>query len=225
MLGQSLRQNTFGLALFAVITAGLIAITQLETQTRIEENVRLAKSKALNELIPHDQHDNDLLSDRFWVDDPRLVANQGPQEAYYVRRNGEITAVILPAIAPDGYTGTIRSIVGVLADGKLAGVRVLAHQETPGLGDKIEIKKSDWIRQFEGKSLLSPFAEQWAVKKDGGAFDQLTGATITPRAVVKSVHRALVLFQEQGTVWLAPPAEDTNKPGVAEKNQETPHES
>lgn len=203
MLGQSIGQNTMGLGIFAVITAGLIAVTQLQTEERIEGNIKLAKSKALHEIITPDMHDNELIEDTVTVDDTGLVADEGAQEAYIARNEGEAIAVILPAVAPDGYTGKIKSIVGIMADGTIAGVRVLTHQETPGLGDKIEVKKSDWIQQFAGKSSQSPEAELWAVRKDGGEFDQLTGATITPRAVVKSVHRALTYFDENRERLLA----------------------
>jgi len=196
MLGQSIRQNMIGLGIFAVVTAGLISVTQVQTETRIANNIKEAKSSALNEIIPPEQHDNELLEDTVTINDPRLIADEEAQEGYLVRRDGEVIAVILPTIAPDGYTGKIRSIVGIFADGNIAGVRVLTHRETPGLGDKIEAKKSDWIHQFVGKSLASPAPHRWAVNKDGGAFDQLTGATITPRAVVNSVHRALVYFEE-----------------------------
>lgn len=210
MLGQSIRQNMIGLGIFAVVTAGLIAVTQLETRERIVDNIKEAKSRALNEIITPDMHDNELLEDTVPVTDPNLVIDEGAQEAYIARRNGQVVAVILPTIAPDGYTGKIRSIVGVLKDGTVAGVRVLTHQETPGLGDKIELKKSAWIRQFAGKSLQAPAPHYWAVKKDGGEFDQLTGATITPRAVVKSVHRALIYFDENRETLLTPPQQDSN---------------
>ncbi len=202
MLGQSIRQNTLGLAVFAVVTAGLIAFTQLETKARITENVRFAKSQALHEIITTDMHDNELLDDVISIQDSRLVLDEGPQDAYIARQQDKAVAVILPTIAPDGYTGKIKSIVGVAADGTIIGVRVLAHQETPGLGDKIERKKSNWIEQFKGASLALPAGGKWAVKKDGGQFDQMTGATITPRAVVKSIHHALVYFNENREMLL-----------------------
>lgn len=208
MLGQSIRQNTIGLSIFAVITAGLIAVTQIQTEERIDENIRAARYRALHQIIPPEQHDNELLEDSISLSDMLLTANQGAQEGYVARKEGKTVAVILPAVAPDGYTGTIKSIVGILADGSIAGVRVLSHQETPGLGDKIEIKKSDWIRQFEGKTINNPDSSGWAVKKDGGEYDQLTGATITPRAVVKSVYKALQYFESNRERLLEPA--DTN---------------
>jgi len=110
---------------------------------------------------------------------------------YRARKGGREIAVVFTVVAPDGYSGAIRMLVGIRADGRLAGVRVVAHRETPGLGDKVEAHKSDWIRDFDNRSLRDPKADGWAVKKDGGVFDQFTGATITPRAVVAAVHSAL----------------------------------
>ena len=102
-----------------------------------------------------------------------------------------MVAAIIPATARDGYSGDIDFIVGVNRDGTIAGVRVLAHKETPGLGDKVSLKKSDWLLDFDGRSLQDPAAAGWAVKKDGGVFDAFTGATITPRSVVNATRRVL----------------------------------
>ena len=115
-----------------------------------------------------------------------------------MRKNGQVTGFILPAVAPDGYSGDIRLIIGIRADGTLAGVRVTAHNETPGLGDKVELRKHPWILSFEGRSLRNPPRDQWQVKKDGGVFDQFTGATITPRAVVRKVRDTLQFYREHG---------------------------
>ncbi|EGG99190.1 Electron transport complex protein RnfG [gamma proteobacterium IMCC2047] len=196
MLGQSIKQNAIGLSLFAIVTAGIIAVTQTLTAERIQDNIDAAKSKALFEILPEDTHDNVLLNDTVIITDPALIADEGEVEAFVARKDGEPLAVILPTIAPDGYTGKIHSIVGIFSDGRIAGVRVLQHRETPGLGDKVELKKSSWILNFNGKSLDNPSSQGWQVKKDGGEFDQFTGATITPRAVVKSVHAALEYFNE-----------------------------
>ena len=195
---SSIRRNAVGLAIFATVTAGAIATAQLLTAERIKQNIRMAESSALNQLVPTSSYDNDLLNDTLTVDSRfnQQLLGPLPENAliYRARNDGEVSAVILPAVAPDGYTTSIDLIVGVNRDGTLAGVRVVAHRETPGLGDKIEARKSDWITSFTGKSLQNPVAEQWAVRKDGGEFDQFTGATITPRAVVRAVKRALLFF-------------------------------
>lgn len=204
MLGQSIKQNAIGLSLFAIVTAGVIAVTQVLTEDKIARNIDAAKSKALLEILPPETHDNNMLDDTIIITDPSLVADEGEAEAFVARQGEKAIAVILPTIAPNGYTGKIHSIVGINRDGTIAGVRVLQHKETPGLGDKVELKKSAWILDFNDKSLQSPDVESWNVKKDGGVFDQFTGATITPRAVVKSVQAALSYFNEHRGTLLAP---------------------
>lgn len=197
-LFASIRRNAIGLAIFAVVTAGAIAVTQVMTADRIAYNIKAAEARALNQILPASSYDNDLLNDTMDIDSRFNQQLLGPLAdnalIYRARNNGSVSAVILPAIAPDGYTTNIDLIVGINRDGSLAGVRVVAHRETPGLGDKIDTRKSDWILSFANKSLNNPMSEQWAVKKDGGDFDQFTGATITPRAVVRAVKRALMFF-------------------------------
>ena len=186
------------LAAFALVTALLLASTHLSTREKIAESERRAAEKALLEIIPKDRHSNDMLLDtlaiprQFWS---QLGLSQGG-DVNVARQDDKIEALIIPAVAADGYSGDIRLIVGVNMDGTLAGVRVLTHTETPGLGDKIDLKKSNWILSFNGKSLTMPLPAQWQVKKDGGDFDQFTGATITPRAVVAQVKRILEYFAE-----------------------------
>jgi len=125
-----------------------------------------------------------------------LLGNDGKTLAYRARLNGEPSAVVIEAIAPDGYSGKIALILAVKANGELAGVRVVAHKETPGLGDYIELPKNPWIKNFDGKSREMYKDADWKVKKDGGQFDHMAGATITPRAVVKAVNKALQYFAE-----------------------------
>ncbi len=198
MLKQSIGFNSFVLAAFALVTALLLASTHLGTREQIAESERRAAEKALLEIIPKDRHSNDMLLDtlaiprQFWS---QLGLTKGG-DVNIARQDGKIEALIIPAVAADGYSGDIRLIAGVNMDGTLAGVRVLSHTETPGLGDKIDLKKSQWILSFNHKSLYQPVAAQWQVKKDGGDFDQFTGATITPRAVVAQVKRILEYFAE-----------------------------
>lgn len=190
MLGQSISRNSLLLGVFAVITTLLITGTYLLTRDRIAEAQRRAEEKALLEIVPDERHDNNMLDDTLAVPAGALGLKQ-ERSAYIARQGREATAVILPVTAPDGYSGAIDLIVGVNRDGTVAGVRVLNHRETPGLGDKVDLNKSDWVLGFDGRSLGDPAAGQWAVKKDGGAFDQFTGATITPRAVVAATRGAL----------------------------------
>lgn len=191
-VGQSIRRNAIGLGLFAIITGGTIAVTQELTEGRIAQQVARAEAEALFEIIPEQQHDNQMLKDTVTLPD-----NEGqPVTAWVARRNDRPIGLIMPVTAPDGYSGDIRLLVGINLKGRVLGVRVTSHRETPGLGDKIETTKSDWIYTFEGRSLDNPEPGQWAVKKDGGVFDQFTGATITPRAVVSTVRDTLLYFRE-----------------------------
>lgn len=192
-LSRSMLKNSLVLGLFAIFTVGGVTLLQQFTAERIQASERAAQLRALNEILPRDSYDNQLLDSSVLVQDPLLGTRQ-PMPAYVAMKNGQPSAVILQAIAPDGYSGAIQLLVGVQADGRVAGVRVVAHRETPGLGDKIELAKSPWIRSFENRSLSDPEASGWAVKKDRGEFDQFAGATITPRAVVGAVHRALQYF-------------------------------
>jgi electron transport complex protein RnfG len=214
----SIRRNAVGLALFALVTAGAIAVAQVTTAERIEHNIRMAQARALNELVPAGTYDNDILEDTLGV--VGSTFNQqllGPlaekDKIYLARSEGKVNTVILPVVAPDGYTTVIKLLVGIHADGTLAGVRVTEHRETPGLGDKIDLKKSDWVLSFAGKSLTNPGEDGWAVKKDGGQFDQFTGATITPRAVVKAVKLAQKFFAQHKDQLLNPPAAGTPAAG------------
>lgn len=194
-LAQSIRRSAIGLGLFAIITGGTIALTQQLTEERIAEQVARAEASALYEIIPESEHDNNLLEDTVTLPPGPRLAIDGPVTAWVARQDGKPVGLILPAIAPDGYSGNIHLLVGVNLDGVILGVRVTSHRETPGLGDKIELKKSNWVLSFEGRSLDNPEPRNWNVKKNGGAFDQFTGATITPRAVVKAVQDTLVYFR------------------------------
>jgi len=195
MMQSSIRRNSILLGLFALLTTNIIAGTYLGTQDRIAEERRKAEEKALLEIVPANRHDNSLLDDTLAVGPEAAgLSLRGDKSIHIARRDGAVVAVILPATAPDGYSGDIDLIVGINRDGSVAGVRALAHRETPGLGDKVDLKKSDWILDFDGKSLDDPGPERWAVKKDKGVFDQFTGATITPRAVTAAVKRSLEYF-------------------------------
>ena len=186
-------KNSLVLGLFAVVTVGTVTLLQQLTAERIQASERSAQLRALNEILPRGSYDNQLLHNSVDVHDP-LLGTKRPLPAYIAIKDGKPSAVILQAIAPDGYSGAIHLLIGILADGQAAGVRVVGHRETPGLGDKIELAKNPWIRSFESRSLGNPDESGWAVKKDGGDFDQFAGATITPRAVVGAVHRALQYF-------------------------------
>jgi len=200
MLSQSIRFNSMVLGLFALVTALLLASTYLGTRDTIAAAERAAAQKTLLEIFPDDQHDNNLLDDTLPIPGSYLktLGLGKPADIHVVRKGGEVTGFILPAVAPEGYSGDIRLIVGIRVDGSLAGVRVTGHNETPGLGDKVELRKHPWILSFNDRGLGNPPREQWEVQKDGGVFDQFTGATITPRAVVRKVRDTLQFYREHG---------------------------
>lgn len=184
------------LTLFAMIGTGLVAVSYTGTRERVEANERAVLLQRLDALLPDGSFDNDIVNDTLAVRAPDLLGTKQAVTVYRARRQGQPTAAILTAVAPDGYSGEIKLLVGIRYDGTLTGVRVIEHHETPGLGDAIEEGRSDWVTRFTGHSLSNPTASGWNVKRDGGIFDQFTGATITPRAVVKAVHQCLLYFAQ-----------------------------
>lgn len=191
------------LAAFAAAGTLLVTSTEQGTRARIADNERAFLLQTLDVLVDPARYDNDLLADTRTVVAPAALGTADPVTVYRARAGGEPVALVLTAVAPDGYSGAIRLLVAVNRDGTLSGVRVLTHRETPGLGDGIEANRSDWILAFTGRSLGDPPAAGWAVRRDGGAFDQLTGATITPRAVVAAVHRVLQYYEAEQAMLFA----------------------
>jgi len=191
---------------FSIVGTIILATTYFSTREPIAESERQAKLKLFEQVLPASMHDNELLKDAVKVAAGGELGNRDETMAYRARLNGVPSAIVLEALAPDGYSGDIKLLVAVRTDGELAGVRVLTHKETPGLGDYIDIGHSDWIKKnFDGQSLAKTSDDGWRVKKDGGRFDYMTGATITPRAVVKAVHKALKYFAEHRDELLSAP--------------------
>ena len=204
MLLRAMTRAAAVLAVFAAAGVLLIALTHAATRERIAEVERQALLHSLHAVVSPEAHDNDPVADMIEVREARLLGTEAPVPAYRARRAGAPVAVILTPVAPDGYAGSIKLMVAVNHDGTLAGVRVLAHRESPGLGDLVEERRSSWVTRFTGRSLADPAPDRWKVKKDGGAFDQFTGATITPRAVVKAVKNALEYFGSHRDELFAP---------------------
>ena len=194
-LASSALRNGVLLALVAAGGVALLAGVNLLTRERIAVQEARVVREQLAQVLPADSYDNDPRVDRISITDPMALGQAGPVPVFRARRGGEPVAVVMEVTAPDGYNGDIRLLVGIWYDGTVSGVRVIRHRETPGLGDPIEARRSDWIDRFRGRSLSDPAAAGWAVRKDGGEFDQFTGATVTPRAVVGAVHRALEYFE------------------------------
>ena len=178
-----------------MVGTSLVALTEFSTRDAIAANERAMLLRNLHALLPPERLDNDIASDTLTVEASPLLGTEKPSVVYRARLGGEPVAAVFNSIAPDGYSGRIHLLVGVYVDGSVAGVRVVKHAETPGLGDGIEVRKSPWILGFDGKSLDDPTEAKWKVRRDGGAFDQLTGATITPRAVVRAVRNTLLYYR------------------------------
>ncbi|HDN2510004.1 TPA: electron transport complex subunit RsxG [Providencia rettgeri] len=194
MLNTMRRHGTI-LAIFAAGTTALSAAVYTLTKDIIAEQAAIVQKKLLDQVIPSDLYDNDLTKECYLVTNEAILGNKQPRRLYIARKNGEPVAAALETTALDGYSGAIHLLVGADFNGTVLGVRVTEHHETPGLGDKIETRISDWITHLSGKKIESPNDPKWAVKKDGGEFDQFTGATITPRAVVNATKRTAVFMQ------------------------------
>ena len=196
------------LAGFAAAGSGLVALVQDATEARIEENRMAVNRNRIAQLLGDLEHVNEPVHDTTSLSHELLRGEDLP--AWFARdADDAVTGVVLSAIAPDGYSGDIHLLIGIDRTGELLGVRVSAHRETPGLGDAIEAERSDWIHAFAGRSLEDPPPGAWTVRKDGGEFDQFTGATITPRAVVHAVRRTLEYFEAHRDELLATTPEET----------------
>lgn len=186
-----------GLAFAAALFLGLGDLaTSGSIARRLDEDLQAS----LQQVLPPELYDNQPLHDSVKIPSVGEETGYADTDVYLARKNGQLTGAAFRMIAPDGYSGNIILILGVDSDGKVLGVRIIAHAETPGLGDKIETAKSDWIKAFDGRSLQGT---RWKVKKDGGDFDQFAGATITPRAVVKRVQGGLEFFRRHRDQLLA----------------------
>jgi len=190
------------LALFGVVGTALVAFVYQGTEDRIAANIEAATLNSLHEILSHEAYDNDILADSLLLSHELLGGRD--LRVYRARLGAEPVAAVFTVVAPAGYGGPIRLLVGINVFGEIDGVRVVSHRETPGLGDDIEVGRSDWILSFDGRSLLDPFYDRWAVRRDGGVFDQFTGATITPRAVVTAVRDTLIYFESHRDIVFAP---------------------
>lgn len=189
----------------AAIATTLLGTGDIRTRDAIAQRAKEDLKESIGQVIPAKLHDNDLLESRV-----TLEREDGtPVQVYRATRNGVLTALAF-GFSGIGYGGKITGIMAVKPSGEILGVRILSHSETPGLGDRIELKKDDWILGFNGRSLGDPPKSEWAVKKDGGYFDQFSGATITPRAVVKAVKSGLEFYGDR-RAELSKPDESSSK--------------
>ncbi len=193
---KKISSTAAAMIIFSLLASTALSISYFVTKTPIEVSDARAKRIFLNQVIPSNLYDNNLVKDTISVEPNPLIGNKKNIDIYRAKKNNQVIAVIIETIAPDGYSGEIKTLVGVGQEDKILGVRVITHKETPGLGDYIEIEKSQWIKNFDLKSLDKMTEKEWAVKKDGGDFDYVSGATITPRAVIKSTYKSLLYAKE-----------------------------
>jgi electron transport complex protein RnfG len=198
--GATRKRRGLSAVALIVLAAALAALLTMLANTTREEIARNEEAwiqQRLNALIPAELHDNDILADRIRVASPDILGISEPVTIYRARRGGQPVAAVIRTVAPDGYRGPIELLVAIRYDGTLIGVQVIRHKETPGLGDAFENRNADWLPKFRGRSLTNPPQQRWTVHKDHGDFDEFTGATITPRAIVKATRRALEFFNAQ----------------------------
>ena len=193
---KKISTTAVAMIIFSLAASTALSISYFITKSPIDESDAKAKRIFLNQVIPADLYDNNLVKDTISIEPSPMLGNKKNIDVYRAKKKNQVIAVIIESVAPDGYSGEIKTLVGIDKEDKILGVRVIAHKETPGLGDYIEIDKSQWIKNFDLKSLDKISEKQWAVKKDGGDFDYVSGATITPRAVIKSTYKCLLYVKE-----------------------------
>ncbi|MBD1574891.1 electron transport complex subunit RsxG [Vibrio sp. S11_S32] len=201
---NAMKKNGAILAVFAIASTALVAVTNWVTADTITHQQQMQLQKTLNQVIPRSMHDKPLFSSCMLLPSQTSVTTK-PMPAYLATKDGKPTAIAIESYAPDGYNGAIKIIVGMDMDGVITSSRVLEHNETPGLGDKIEVRKSKWIFSFDHKTVTDENKAEWAVRKDGGQFDQFTGATITPRAVIKAIKKTVIYFKQNKATILNQP--------------------
>ncbi len=197
-MAKASAYTALNLLFFALIGTALLALTYDLTHEPIARSEENEKLKLITQIAPTSNYDNDIIKDTVQLEADDLLGNDDATIAYLGLMKGQPSIAVIQAIAPDGYGGKIHLLIAIRRDGRIGGVRVVSHKETPGLGDYIEIAKNKWITTFDGTSLDEPKDGDWKVKKDGGRFDYMAGATITPRAVVKAVHKALQYYALHG---------------------------
>ena len=210
-LTKATLRTSLNLLFFTLIGTAILAFTFKLTFERIAQSEDAAKLKLVGQVIPDTLYDNDLIKDTVTLPASSQLGTEQDTVAYRGRLKGQPSVVVLEAIAPDGYSGKIGLIVAIDYTGVISGVRVISHKETPGLGDYIEFAKNRWISLFAGASHERYQEGDWKVKKDGGQFDYIAGATITPRAVVKAVHNAVHYFEDNREKLFAESVNDTKQ--------------
>lgn len=208
-LWQNIRANALNLGTMAVVAAAALALIYVLTKPLIKHNQRLAQIAALTQVMPSQYFDQELLQHSFKLPHAEQLHQSADDLGYAAWREGKLTGWVFPVTSRNGYSGPIYMLVGIDIHGAITGVRITSHKETPGLGDKIDYQKSSWVDDFIGAKLTT---HKWAVAKDNGDFDQFTGATITPRAVVTAVKASLDYLQQHQTALMAAAQAPTEEP-------------
>jgi electron transport complex protein RnfG len=201
------------LAVIGAICTALVALTYQSTAQRIEDNEKAWLERSLQPALSGLFFDSGVTESKIILPPPHGLPGSDAAIVYRVYAESEPVAALFVVSARDGYAGPIRILVGIDTAGQVTGVHVLEHRETPGLGDRVESGKSDWVQQFNGRSLLEPEPAGWRIKSDGGQFDQLTGASVTPRAIIKAVKETLLYFDLHTDEIFANPPSETGTSG------------
>jgi len=216
-LAKASLLTALNLLFFALIGTALLALTYNLTHDTIAQSEENEKLKLIKQIVPAASYDNDIMKDTAQLAADALPGNDNETLVYRGRLKGQPSIAVIPAIAPDGYGGRINLIIAIHHDGRISGVRVISHKETPGLGDYIEIARNNWITVFNDTSLENRKDSEWKVRKDGGTFDHMAGATVTPRAVLKAVHKTLRYYAQHRDELFAQPI--PGKPTGEERKQ------
>lgn len=203
--------GTVFMLLAAALAAGIINVSYEVSRDRIAANQRERLLASLRDVLGPTRFDNDLETSRRSLTAPDQLGRDRPVEVFVATTAGRPAAAVFSVAAPHGYSGPIDLLIGIAYDGRITGVRVVSHRETPGLGDAIELRKSDWIKGFDGTSLGAPPLAAWKVAKDGGYFDAITGATVTPRAVIETVRDTLTYFRDHRSELFGAELEETDR--------------
>lgn len=206
---NSVLKSGITLAVIAAICTSLVATTYHLTADRIAANDKALLEQSLHPALSDLFYDSGVSESRLVLSPPHDLPGNEAALIYRVYANDEPVAALFVVTARDGFSGPIRILVGADMQGIVTGIRILRHRETPGLGDKIESSRSDWVHQFQGRSIGDPAVSEWAIRRDGGSFDQLTGASVTPRAVIKAMRDTLVYFEaNRAEIFAAPATEE-----------------
>lgn len=208
---DSIVKNGVTLAIIAAVCTGLVATTYQLTRERILANEQAWLEKSLEPVLSGLSYEGSISESRLVLQAPHALPGRDDAIIYRVYADNKPLAALFAVTAPDGYAGPIRLLLGISYDGVVTGLRILQHRETPGLGDKIDASRSDWVYQFDGRALGDPKPKAWSIRRDGGYFDQLSGASVTPRAVVRAVRETLLYFELNRDAIFA-----TNEPQLSE---------